>query len=130
MATKSKGNYVDGFVLTVDKKKLVIYKKMAAGMAKLTRKYGALDYKECVGEDMNPKGMGGMKFLTFPELAKPKKGEVVVFSYIVYKSRKHRDQVNANMMKDPIMNDPKWKNMPMPFDMKRMAYGGFTVLVG
>jgi uncharacterized protein YbaA (DUF1428 family) len=73
--------------------------------------------------------MGGMKALAFPKMAGAKKGETVWFSFIVYKSRKHRDQVNAKLMKDPMMDDPKIKNMPMPFDMKRMAYGGFKVAV-
>ncbi len=66
---------------------------------------------------------------TFPKMAQAKAGEVVVFSYITYKSRKHRDQVNAKVMKDPMMNDPKHKDDPMPFDMKRMAFGGFEVIV-
>lgn len=120
--------YVDGFVLTVPKKNLAVYKKMAGLMAKLCQKYGALDYKECVAEDLTP-ASHGMKFLTFTKLAKPKRGEVVVFSFVVYKSRKHRDEVNKAMMKDPSMNDPKLKNMKMPFDMKRMAYGGFQAIV-
>lgn len=123
-----KKGYVDGFVLPVSKKKLGAYRRMAAQGGKLWRKHGALDYFECAGEDLNPK-MPGFKPFTFLRLAKPKKGETVVFSFIVYKSRKHRDQVNAKVMKDPVMNDPKNKNKPMPFDMKRMAYGGFKTLV-
>lgn len=128
MAT-AKGGYVDGFVLTVPKKNIAAYKKMARIMAKMCKKYGALDYKECMGDDMRPKGMGGMKFTYFPQMANAQKGETVWFSFIVYKSRKHRDEVNAKIMKDPVMNDPKMQEMPMPFDMKRMAYGGFTVEV-
>ena len=130
MATNKKSNkpYVDGFVLSVPKKNLAVYKKMAGLMAKLCKKYGALDYKECVIEDSQP-NMHGMKFLTFDKLVKPKKGEVVLFSYVVYKSRKHRDDVNKAMMTDPSMNDPKVKNMKMPFDMKRMTYGGFETIV-
>jgi uncharacterized protein YbaA (DUF1428 family) len=120
--------YVDGFVLVVPKKNLKAYKQMATLGKKVWRKYGALDYKECVGEDLRP-NMGGMPAFTFPSMVKLKKDETVVFSYIVFKSRKHRDQVNAKVMKDPLMNDPKYKDMPMPFDMKRMAYGGFEVLV-
>lgn len=73
--------------------------------------------------------MGGMKALTFPTMTKLKRNEVVVFSYITYKSRAHRDAVNKKVMKDAFMNDPKYKDKPMPFDMKRMAYGGFKVLV-
>lgn len=128
MAKKNTINagYVDGFVLLVSKKNLAVYKRLAGLMKKVCKKYGVLDYKECVGEDMQPQSMGGMKFLTFPKLAKPKKGEVVVFSFITYKSRKHRDEVNKRMMQDPSM-----KKMPkkMPFDMSRMAYGGFEVIV-
>lgn len=120
--------YVDGFVLSVPKKNLAVYKKMAGLMAKLCKKYGALEYKECVGEDLSP-NTHGMKFLSFSQLAKPKKGEAVLFSYVVYKSRKHRDEVNKAMMNDPSMNDPKLKNMKMPFDMRRMAYGGFQTIV-
>ena len=104
---KNTKQYVDGFVLVVPKKKLAAYKRMAAQGAKLWRKYGALEYKECVGDDLNPK-MGGMPpFLKFPKMVKLKKGGTVVFSYIVYKSRAHRDSVNAKVMKDPSMNDPK-----------------------
>ena len=124
----AKGNYVDGFVFVVPNKNMAEYKKMAAWGCKTWKKHGALDYKECVGDDMKPT-MGGTPALTFPKMAKLKKGETVCFSYITYKSRAHRDQVNARVMKDPAMNDPKWKDKPMPFDMKRFAYGGFKVIV-
>lgn len=120
--------YVDGFVLVVPKKNLAAYKKMAALGGKVWRKHGALDYKECIGEDLNPE-MGGMQVFPFPKMTKLKPGETVVFSYILYKSRSHRDQVNAKVMKDPLMNNPEYKDQPMPFDMKRMAYGGFEVIV-
>jgi len=121
--------YVDGFVLVVPKNKVAEYKKMAAKGGKIWKKYGALDYKECIAEDLNPKMMPeGMK-PQFPIMTKLKPGETIVFSYIVYKSRKHRDQVNAKVMKDPFMDDPEWKDKPMPFDMKRMAYAGFEVIV-
>ena len=120
--------YVDGYVLPISKKNLKAYARMAQGAGKVWREHGALDYKECVGDDLNP-NMGGMKILTFPKMAKTRTGETVVFSFIVYKSRAHRDQVNAKVMKDPSMNDPKNKDMQMPFDMKKMAYGGFKVLV-
>lgn len=128
MSKTSKEQYVDGFVLVVPKKKLAAYRRMAKEGANLWLKYGALDYKECVGDDLKP-DMGGMKVLTFPQMTKLKPSETVVFSYITYKSRAHRDQVNAKVMKDPSMNDPKNKDKPMPFDMKRMAYGGFKVIV-
>ena len=91
-------------------------------------KYGALEYFECVGDDLYPK-MGNMKATTFPEISKLKKGETVWFSFIIYKSKKHRNKVNAKVMKDPLMNENVWKDKPMPFDMKRFAYGGFNVLV-
>jgi len=96
---------------------------------KMWLKHGALDYKECAGDDLKPKPMGDMKPRSFMEMAKAKPGETVLFSFIVYKSKKHRDAVNARVMKDPAMNDPQWKDKPMPFDMKRFAYGGFAVLV-
>jgi uncharacterized protein YbaA (DUF1428 family) len=101
---------------------------MAEGGANIWKKYGALEYVECIGDDLTPKSVGGPKHLTFTKLTKAKSNETVVFSYVVYKSRAHRDQVNAKMMKDPAMDDPK-NFKTMPFDMKRMAYGGFAVIV-
>jgi uncharacterized protein YbaA (DUF1428 family) len=115
--------YVDGFVLPVPKKNMRIYRRIAQKAGKVWRDHGALEYRECVGDDLK------VKFgVPFPRLAKPKAGETVVFSWIVYKSRAHRDRVNAKVMKDPRlakMMDPK----KMPFDCKRMAYGGFKILV-
>lgn len=119
--------YVDGFVLPVPKKNLKKYRKMAEEGGKMWKKHGALQYFECVGNDLHPKG--DAKCLTFPKLAKAKPGETVFYSFIVYKSRAHRDAVNARVMKDPAMNDPKNKDMKMPFDVKRMAYGGFKAIV-
>ena len=119
--------YVDGFVLCVLKKNLAAYKKMATAAGKVWMKHGALQYVECVGEDMAP-NMGGMKALTFPKLAKPKANEKVLFSFIVYKSRAHRDSVNKKVMK-VMMSNPKNKDMQCPFDVKRMAYGGFETIV-
>jgi len=124
-----KGTYVDGFLLVVPKNKVAEYKKMAQWGKKMWMKYGAVDYKECVGQDLHPKGMPGSKPRSFVEAAKAKTGETVWFSFIVFKSKKHRDQVNAKVMKDPSMNDPQWKNTPMPMDMKRFCYGGFKVIV-
>lgn len=120
--------YVDGYVLPVQKKKLGEYRRMAEAAGKVWKKYGALEYFECVGDDLDPK-MEGMKFLKFPQTVKAKPGETVVFSFVVFKSRSHRDSVNAKVMKDPVMNDPKYKDKPMPFDVKRMAYGGFKTIV-
>lgn len=115
--------YVDGFVIALPKKNLKAYRRMARMGEKLWRKHGALDYKECIGDDLNPK-WGAL----FPRMTKLKWGETVVFSYIVFKSRAHRDRVNAKVMKD-IADTPD-QSMDMPFDMKRMAYGGFKVIVG
>lgn len=119
------GKYVDGFVLPIPKKKYRAYLRMAKMGAKIWRKHGALQYFECIGDDLSP-AMAGIKF---PQTVKAKKGETVIFSFIVYKSRKHRDSVNAKVMKDPFMNDPQFMNTMMPFDMKRMAYGGFKSIV-
>lgn len=126
---KNKTTYVDGFVLVVPKKKVAAYKKMAQDGAKLWMKYGALDYKECMGDDLNP-SMGGMPVFTFTKLAKVKPTETVWFSYITYKSRVHRDQVNKKVMAEMDRQAEKYKNVAMPFDVKRMAYGGFEVVVG
>lgn len=115
--------YVDGFVIPVPKKKLGIYKKMAKIGKKVWKKHGALDYKECVGEDLKNKWG-----VSFSKLAKVRPGETVVFSYILFKSRAHRDKVNAKVMKEPAIKN-YCGNMPMPFDVKRMAYGGFKVFV-
>ncbi len=115
--------YVDGFVLPVPKNKLQAYRRMSSKAGKVWREYGAIEYLECVGDDLNVKGMK-----TFPRQIKPKPGETVVFSWILFKSRAHRDRVNAKVMKDPrlaTMMDAK----SMPFDAKRMVYGGFKVLV-
>jgi uncharacterized protein YbaA (DUF1428 family) len=115
--------YVDGFVIPVPKKNLAAYKKMAKVGCVVWMDHGALEYRECVGEDLSVK-MG----LPFPKLTKAKPTETVVFSWIVYKSRAHRDAVNKKVMKDPRiakMMDPK----KQPFDFKRMAYGGLEVLV-
>jgi len=120
--------YVDGFVLPVPRKNLKAYRRMSRDAGKVWRKHGALEYLECVGDDLKP-DMGPYKIATFPGKIKPKSGETIVFSFIVFKSRAHRDRVNAKVLKDPIMNDPKQKNKPMPFDLKRMLYGGFKVIV-
>ena len=115
--------YVDGFVLPVPKKKQAAYLKMARKAGKVWREHGALDYKECVADDVKPG-----KWTSFPQAVKLKPGETVWFSYIVYKNRKHRDRVLAKVMKDKrlaSMMDPK----SMPFDGRRMIYGGFKVSV-
>jgi uncharacterized protein YbaA (DUF1428 family) len=115
--------YVDGFVIPVPKKNLPAYTRMAKQAGQVWKEHGALEYFECAGDDLD------IKFgLPFKKLAKLKPGETVIFSWIVYKSRAHRDQVNAKVMKDPRLND-MMKNKKMPFDDKRMTYGGFKVLV-
>ncbi len=114
--------YVDGFVLAVPKRKLAAYRRLSRSAGKVWRQHGALEYRECVGDDLRVK-MG----VPFPRLAKVRPGETVVFSWIMYKSRAARDRVNAKVMKDPRIT--KTMNQPMPFGVKRMAYGGFTVLV-
>lgn len=119
--------YVDGFVLPVPEEKLGEYKKMAMEAGKVWKKHGALEYYECVGDDLASEMMG-MKYLKFPKTVSAKPGEAVIFSFIVFKSRTHRDSVNAKVMKE-FMQDPKNKDREMPFDMKRMAYGGFETLV-
>ena len=114
--------YVDGFVLPLAKKHLPTYRRMAREAGRVWREHGALEFRECVGEDLNvPMG------LPFPRGLKLKRGETVVFSWITYRSRKHRDRVNAKVMKDKRIAslDPT----SMPFDPKRMMYGGFEVLV-
>jgi uncharacterized protein YbaA (DUF1428 family) len=114
--------YVDGFVASLPRKNLAAYARMSRAAGKVWREHGALEYRECVGDDLKSK-MG----VPFPRLAKTRAGETVVFSWIVYKSRAHRDRVNARVMKDPrIATSMKG---PMPFDVKRMAYGGFRVIV-
>ena len=116
-------SYVDGFVIPVLKKNLKAYVKMAKVGAKMWMRHGALDYKECVGDDLQ------VKWGTpFPRSLKLKPGETVVFSYIVFKSRAHRDRVNAKVMKDPRLAN-MCDSKSMPFDLKRMVYGGFKILV-
>lgn len=115
--------YVDGFLLPLPKKNIAAYRGIAKKAAKVWKEHGALDYRECLGDDLEHKDMLG-----FPAVIKPRKGETVVFSWITYKSRKHRDAVNAKVMKDPRLTD-MMGGKKMPFDCKRMAYGGFKTLV-
>jgi uncharacterized protein YbaA (DUF1428 family) len=115
--------YVDGFVLPIPKRNAAAYRRMARKAGKIWREHGALEYRECIGEDVKPG-----KHTSFPQSVKLEAGEVVWFSWIVFKSRKHRDRVNARVMSDPRLAgsmDPT----KMPFDGKRMIYGGFQVSV-
>jgi len=116
--------YVDGYLLPVPKKNLAAYRKLAKVGAKVWHDHGALHYFECVGEDLAPKWG-----LPFPKAMKLKPGETVIFSFIVYKSRKHRDSVNARVMADPRLAATMNTMKKMPFDMKRMCVGGFETLV-
>lgn len=122
MANKSK--YVDGFVLVISKKNTAKYKKMAKEASVVWKKFGALDYKECIMDDPKPP----LIKLTFPKMAKAKPGEAVWFSFVTYKSRQHRDAVNKKVMAHFGKKYADAK-MEMPFDMDRVAYGGFKVVV-
>lgn len=115
--------YVDGFLLVVPKKRLNEYRGIARKAEKIWREHGALDYVECVGDDLKTQ-MG----VSFPKAARAKAGELVVFSWIRYKSKAHRDAVNKKVMKDPRL--VKMMDQAMAFDHKRMSYGGFKVLIG
>jgi uncharacterized protein YbaA (DUF1428 family) len=115
--------YVDGFVLAVPEKNLQIYRQIAKQAGKIWRKHGALQYVEAVGDDLDVK-CG----VPFTKMMKIKSGETVIFSWIVFKSRAHRDRVNAKVMQDPKLTAMMQKG-PMPFDIKRMVYGGFKYLV-
>ena len=115
--------YVDGYVVPVPKKNVAAYQRMAEKAGKVWRDHGAIEYIECIADDVKPG-----KLTSFPQSVKLKPGETVVFAYIVYKSRAHRDRVNAKVMKDPRlanMMNPK----ALPFDGKRMFWGGFKTLV-
>jgi uncharacterized protein YbaA (DUF1428 family) len=113
--------YVDGFVLPCPKKKIAEYRKMASKAGKVWMEYGALEYRECVLDD-NPKGA-----LPFGKAFRTKPGETVIFAWVTYQSRAHRDKVNKALLADPRMSPEAMSDMPV--DMKRMAYGGFTTLV-
>jgi uncharacterized protein YbaA (DUF1428 family) len=115
--------YVDGFIVAVPKKNLPAYKKMATLAGKVWMEHGALEFKECVADDVK---VG--KWTSFPQAVKLKPAEVVVFSYIVYKNRAARDKINKKVMADPRLND-MMAGKDMPFDGKRMIFGGFETLV-
>jgi uncharacterized protein YbaA (DUF1428 family) len=116
--------YVDGFVLAVPKKNLRSYRSMAQKAGKVWRGHGALQFRECAADDLAVK-MG----VPFTRLLKLKRGETALFSFIVFKSRAHRDKVNAKVMKDPRLAKMMSPKAPMPFDIKRMSYGGFKTIV-
>ena len=115
--------YVDGFVIPVPTKNLKVYRRIAQKFGKVWRDHGALAFRECVADDVK---VG--KWTSFPRSVKLKRGEIVVWSYIMYKSRSHRDRVNAKVMKDPRLGG-MMSGKDMPFDGKRMIYGGFKVML-
>lgn len=115
--------YVDGFLIAVPKKNVEAYRRMAAKAGKVWREHGALAYCECAGDDLKVKGV-----VPFTSAAKTKPNETVIFSWILYKSKAHRDRVNAKVMKDPRIT-AMMHEKEMPFDMKRMSYGGFKMIV-
>ena len=114
--------YVDGFVVPVPKKSVDAYRKMARKAGKIWREHGAIEFRECIADDVK---VG--KITSFPRSVKLKPNETVVFSWILYRNRRDRDRVNAKVMNDPRIE--RMMKVPMPFDMKRMAYGGFKVIV-
>jgi len=118
-------SYVDGYVLPVPKKKLATYKSMARKASVVWKDHGAVEYFECAGDDLEVKPGCGT---AFPRMLKSKAGETVIFAFVVYKSRAHRDRVNAKVMKDPRLA-AMMAGKAMPFDVKRMLYGGFKTLV-
>jgi uncharacterized protein YbaA (DUF1428 family) len=127
-ATRMKtGKYVDGFVISIPKKNTAKYKKMAREAKEVWMKFGALDYKECSGDDLHP-DTGGSPIFPFPKMAKTKEDENVWFSFIVYNNKAHRNSVNKKVMK--YYSEKYGDDMEMPFDMKRFSYGGFKVEVG
>ena len=115
--------YVDGFIIPVPRNKIADYRRLAQKAGRVWREHGALDFVECVADDVKPG-----KLTSFPQSVKLKKNETVMFSWITYKSRAHRDRVNKKVMADPRLND-MMKGKTMPFDGKRMIFGGFSVLV-
>ncbi len=121
--------YVDGFVLVVPRDKAEAYKKMAEGGRDSWIKNGALSYFECRGNDLVPQEMGGEKARSFVDMAGAKDGEEVWFSFITFESKEHRDEVNAKVMVEMGEKAEEYKDFVMPFDMSRMAYGGFQVEV-
>lgn len=124
--------YVDGFVIPILKKNLGAYRKMARDAGKIWMKHGALEYWECVGEDfkvqMDPKDKSKIVF-PFPKKFSLKPSETVLFSWIVYRSKSHRNKVNANVMKDPSMHMENFDMKSMPFDISKMLYAGFAPIV-
>ena len=121
--------YVDGFVILVPKDKTADYKKMAESGRDLWMKHGAVAYFECLGDDLAAQEMGGEKAREFPEMTGANSEQAVWFSFIIFNSKAHRDEVNAKVMEEMKELAIEYKDEPMPFDMKQMVYGGFQVEV-
>ncbi len=121
--------YVDGYVLVVPNDKTEEYKKIAEQGRDLWMRLGAIGYYECRGDDLVAKDMGGEKAREFPEMADAKDDETVWFSYIIFRSKEQRDEINQRMIEEMNMKAEENGEMSMPFDMQRMAYGGFVVEV-
>lgn len=121
--------YVDGFVLVVPKEKTEEYKKTTESGRDSWMKHGALAYFECRGDDLIPPDLGGERARAFPDMVGANENETVWFSFIIFESKAHRDEVNAKVMQEMGEQMEEYQNVPMPFDMKRMAYGGFQVEV-
>lgn len=126
---RSIGKYIDGFVLVVPNDKTEAYKKMAEQGRELWMRLGALEYYECRGDDMNVPNMGEHKMRSFPEMTGAQNNETVWFSFIVFKSKEHRDEVNTKMVEEINKQTEGKEDMSMPYDMEQMAYGGFQVEV-
>jgi uncharacterized protein YbaA (DUF1428 family) len=112
--------YVDGFVIPIPRKGLAAYRRLSTAAGKVWREHGALEYRECVGDDLKASGL-------FPRQLKLKRGETVIFAWVVYKSKAHRDRVNKKVMTDPRITSVEMSDIP--FDSRRMLYGGFTTIV-
>lgn len=121
--------YVDGFVLVIPNDKVEEYKKMAEEGRDAWMKHGALAYFECRGDDMAPQQMGDERSRAFPEMAGAAEDQTVWFSFIIFGSKEHRDEVNARVMKEMEEQSAEYEDLLVPFDMKQMAYGGFQVEV-
>ncbi len=117
-------HYIDGYVLPIAKDKIELYRSIASQAAAIWREHGALEYRECAGEDLDAKE----GLTSFPAITGAKEGEIVIFAYVVFESRAHRDEVNAKVFADPRLSEMCKEGMA-PFDCARMAYGGFQTIV-
>ncbi|MEO8446770.1 MAG: DUF1428 domain-containing protein [bacterium] len=119
---QNRGQYVDGYVIPVPKNKVDEYRKLASKAGKIWIEYGALEYRECIGDDLKIKGL-----VSFIEAAKAKSSETVIFSWIIFKSKKQRNEINAKVMTDPRISNTNMASCP--FDFRKMIFGGFKVIV-